>query len=326
MLCLFPGVRLRTPGLRAERSPILFDGLSIVTDLELPSHLSTAYADIWQKTVNSGREIDQKFAGRGFVSVQAEIDLLNQAFGCESYRIFLESHSNSHAFERHRALEMGMHARLAAAELAGVDELDSFWNEVITHSDLGGLSKQSMLRRYFPERLDALLKPLLPPLLEAQSRERREICRLYSKPKVMLFDKQTSALRKEVCNAVMADAYGKLGFGIFNAKKGVHIYSKKISEEYAIFVEIDVPMLEKNYIEHRASEAVYWPMVPFDRTIYLGSPKTTRKIWITFPPIHNSISATRRERYDSTQSLEILIRADALWYELTISEFEKELK
>lgn len=296
-----------------------------MTDLELPPHLSTAYAEIWQKTVNSGREIDQEFNRRGFVSVQAEINFLNQAFGSESYQRFLECQSDTDAFERHRALEMDMHARLAAAELAGVDELDSLWKEVLTHSGLGGLSKQSMLRRYFPERLDALLKPLLPPLLEAQRREQRDICRLYPEPKVMLFDKQTSVLRKEVCNAVMADTYGKLGFEIFNTKKGVNGYSKKISEEYAIFVEIDLPLLEKTYSEHRSSETVYWPMIPFDRTIYLGSPKATKKMWVTFPPIHNCISAGRRERYDTTRSLELLIRADALWYELTISGFEKEL-
>lgn len=297
--------------------------LPIMNELGLPLPLSKAYADIWRKVIASGREIDQEFIRRGFVSIKAEIDFFHRVFGPMSYEVFLNAQSENNAFERFRAHCNEVDARLIAADKSSAAELDVLWNMVIEDLQLDAFFKRSALMSLSPERLDALLEDHIPAILESQREEQRRVCRLYPAPAIPLFDRETTALRKEVYNSVMADAYGALGFTVFKRKRNLDIYAKALSPEYAVIIEPDALLLEKQYNGHRFFPTTYWPLITFDRVCYLGSSKKQdHRRWMTFLPPHNCIAATRR-RYDDTRSLEVVIRADALWYELTIAPFEK---
>jgi hypothetical protein len=291
--------------------------------LVLPEPLCKAYAEIWKRTLASGREIDLEFIRRGFVSVKAEIEFFHRVYGPKSYEVFLESQANETGFESFRTYDGEVLAKLSAAERSSPSDLNALWGEVLEDSQLDCFSKQGKLRRFFPSRIDALLEPYLPALMEAVREEHRQICRLYREPPILLRDSETAPLRKEVYNAVMADAYGALGFSVFKRKRNLDIYAKVLTPDYAIIVEADATVLQRHHSGMRTSPTAYWPLMIIDSTCYLGSPKKQdARRWMTFLPVSNCIASDRRSRYEDTSSLEVSIRANALWYELTIAPFE----
>jgi len=291
----------------------------------LPGPLGSAFRGLWQKTLSSGREIDQEFVRRGFVSVQAQIDFQNRVFGPRSYEIFLETQTDPTRFERYRDHVNETFSSLAAAEGSPAGVPERAFSEVLADPDLGS-GKWSLLGRFFPDKLDQLMLPHMSALEAARMEEQRRICKLYSEPGMRLFDDESMGLRKEACNAVLADAYGALGFVMFKRKRGVDVYCKPLTPSHAVVIEFDPVLFERHYSGWRRS-SVQRPTMPLDRVCYLGSPRKGDKTrWVTFLPINNCIAASMGRSYDDTRSLEVAIRADALWYELTIAPFEQAVR
>lgn len=297
-----------------------------MNELGLPSALSAACSDNWKRVERSGREIDQEFVRRGFVGVQAEIDFMQRVFGPASYGAFLEVQSSPEAFERFRAYDSQVRERLELARSSSSSDPEETWAAILNDQNLPSHSKTTFLKVLSSARYEALLMPHIPPLLAAQKEEQANVCKLYSEPATPLYDKSTVTLRKEVCNSVMADAYGALGFKMLKRKKGVDVFTKVLSSKYAVIIEPDGILLDKPCPWRRSSPAVYWPLVQYDQFCYLGSPnKQGREQYFTFSPIMNCVAASRLSRYDDTRSLETVIRANALWYELTIAPFERSV-
>lgn len=296
-----------------------------MNEMGVSGALGAAFHALRTKTLESGREIDQVYVQRGFVSVQAQIDFHNRVFGPRSYENFLQSQADPAAFERSRDRSNALYASLGEAERTSRSALDAMWNDVLEDPLLGGYTKSSILQRFFSARVDELVAPHMQAIEEARLEEQRRVCTLYPEPGVPLFDDEKIGLRKEVSNAVMADAYGALGFTMFKRRRGLDIYCKALTPSHAVIVELDPVLLEKHYQEW-ARSAVQRPMMPLDRICYLGSPrKADNTRWLTFVPINNCV-ASMGWRYYDTRSLEVAIRAGALWYELTIAPFEQAIR
>lgn len=297
-----------------------------MNEMGLSPIVSSAWADLWRMSIASGREIDQEFIARGFTSIEAEINFFRQVFGPKSYDVFIDAQSEKVAFDRFRAHCGAVDAKLVALDNSSASEVEALWNAVLDDPELDAFFKRSALLSLSPERFYTLVEGHIPKILESQREEQHRICRLYPPPGVPLLDRETTALRKEIYNAVMADAYGALGFTVLRRNRNLDIFAKILSPEFAIIIEPDAMLFEKHYTERRFYPTSYWPLITFDRICYLGSPKKQdKRRWITFLPMQNCIAATHR-RYDDTRSLETVIRSDALWYELTIAPFENAVR
>ena len=293
---------------------------------DLPAELVKAYVDNSHRILTSGRLIDENFIRRGFASVQAEICVLNEIFGQESYQIFLDAQSDDRAFEEYRTYDNEVLAKLAAAEAASRDQLDALWDALLIDDRLSAYSKQNKIKRFFPARYDSLFAPYIHKITDAMEEEVRNFCQICVDPPLSLFDAKSADIRKKTCNEVMEDAFGRLGFSIYKKKNKLASFSKKITSRYAVFIEPDIALMERHYSGQRMFRTAYWPIIPFDRECYLGSAdKKVSARWATFLPTHNCVADSRRSRYDNTQSMEVMIRADALWYELAVVPFERAI-
>lgn len=73
-------------------------------------------------------------------------------------------------------------------------------------------------------------------------------------------------------------------------------------------------------------ELIYWPLIPSEIWCHLVPTNEQGKNQkIPLVAGQRCIASGCRERYDDTQSLEVMIRANALWYEFNIQPFEKDV-
>lgn len=296
-----------------------------MNDVALPPSISKAREENWKRVEASGHEIDLEFIRRGFVSVKAEIDFMQKVFGTTSYDMFLEAQSSSEAFERFRAYDDDIRERLDAAQRNSAEAYDAMWDVILHDPRLPSITKAVFLENISRQKYHELIFPHIPFLVNSRKDEEKNICNLFLDSSVSLYEKSKSSLRKDVYNAVMADAYGALGFNIFKRKQGVDIYIKILTEEYAVFVEPDVVLMNKHYTQG-VSDLAYWPQIPFSRVLYLGSPEKGNNCqYAVFAPTVNCVAATHLANYGDTRSFEVLIRANALWYELAVMPLEKAI-
>lgn len=272
----------------------------------------------------SGRDIDDGFISRGFSGVRAEIDYKNDAYGAATYDVDLGVHASAESFKDYRSLEKELYEWLDEVDgLPPGGARDEAWDRVLRDQRLPSFLKGDALSSIDKVRYDAMLETYAPAMRDAIVAERENVCRLVPLPGVSLLDDSTVELRKEALNQCMLDAYGALGFQIFKAKKGVRSYIKDLGNGCAIIIEPDVLSLQSKYRKAILPAGVYWPLLAYDRWCWLSSvtsKHTDRSPLVT--EIHCA-SAWRKSRYEDTRSLEAMVRADALWYELTLAPFEK---
>ncbi|MEG3792719.1 hypothetical protein V1318_21590 [Lysobacter sp. CCNWLW3] len=206
-------------------------------------------------------------------------------------------------------------------------ERDRAWEEIVQDSRLPSLLKSTALRSVNRAKYEAIIEFHASALREAMHEERQGVCRIYSEPAISLRPADKIELRKEVLNAVMSDVYGSLGFKVFRKKKGVNSYVKPVAMDLAIIVEPDVVALQQKHAENFVvPPTVYWPLMMLEIFCYLGpASRKTEHESIIIAAGGECVASWRRNRYDDTRSLEAMVRADALWYELTLAPFEQHL-
>ncbi|MEH6415671.1 hypothetical protein [Pseudomonas sp. CGJS7] len=291
---------------------------------EIPLALVTAWSNYGAV---SGAVIDRQFIDRGFSGVQAQIDFIRSVYGPNAYEADIEAHSSLEAFMRMRGLADEIDTTVAIALNGDESQLDSIWLTILDDPRLPSFLKQDALRNLSNERYEALIAPHVPALKKALLEEQSTVCRLYVEPAIALLDKEAISLRKEVFNAVMSDAYGALGFEAVKKKQKVNIYRKQLSSSYAVVIEPDVVTLGRDCrLDKRyRSPLIYWPLLTYDKSCYLTSASGEDKFF-HFSSGVRSIASERRCRYDSTLSLEVMVRADALWCEIALAPFEQIVK
>jgi len=293
---------------------------------ERPS-ASEIWSDYAKGSQISGRYIDQQFVESGFSGVQAEINFRKSVYGAASYDADIEAHSSDEAFKRYCVLRDELNQKLPLLDGLSLAERDVAWEEVVQDARLPSFLKGTALRSINRAKYEAIIEFHAPALREAMYEERQRVCRIYAEPAISLRPADKVELRKEVLNSVMSDVYGSLGFEVFRKKKGVNSYIKPVAMDLAIIVEPDVVALQQKHAENFvAPPSVYWPLMMLEIFCYLGSAsKKNKQESIIIAAGGECVASWRRLRYDSTQSLEAMVRADALWYELTLAPFERYL-
>ncbi|WP_408951391.1 hypothetical protein [Lysobacter sp. Hz 25] len=296
-----------------------------------PAATPPALYPLWARYLErhriDGRQIDKEFVHRGFTGVTAEIEFINSIYGPNTYEIDIEVHSSATAFQRYRALESEALKSMRASLTSSPEERAGAWAEVLDDPRLPSFLKRTILRSLSNPKFDALVSRHLPELRGALAKERQKICRIYSNPPVSLHQTEMIPLRKEAFNTIMSDAYGALGFDVLKKKKGVNLYVKAITSEYSVVLEPDIVAIERKHMESPSTqELIYWPLIPSEIWCHLVPTNEQGKNQkIPLVAGLRCIASGRRERYDDTQSLELMIRANALWYEINIQPFEKDV-
>lgn len=298
-----------------------------MSDLGDPPAIFAAWADYVNKDRLSGHQIDQQFVRRGFTGVGAEIDFRDRVYGAGTYDADIEVHSSVEAFSRYRVLESEIYEKLDIAEKSSFAKRDDMWEEVLHDPRLPSFLKSTALRSLNNERYEAMALPHVLVLRDALREEQETICKLYTGSVISLRETEMIELRKEVLNSTMWDAYSPLGFKVFKRKKNVNSYIKTLTEDYSIIIEPDVTAIQARHVATPSpSPLVYWPLMTFENRCYLGPVRKQDKGQdISLVAGKMCAASWRRSRYDDTRSLEVMIRADALWYELTLAPFEKSV-
>lgn len=273
-----------------------------------------------------GAVIDQGFIERGFSSVRAQIEFIGAVYGPHAYAVDLETHSSQQTFLRTRALAEEVEARTAALSDGFGDEADQLWTSIAKDARLPSFVKRDAFRAISEERYGALIAPHVLVLKQALINDQHTLCTIYSEPAISLYSKDRTNLRKEVLNATMLEAYGALGFEPFKTKQKVRSFIKRVSPQYSIVIQPDIVALNGDYSarEQYESPLIYWPLISYDRSCLLTSADGGTKILHLGSAIR-CIALERASSYDTTLSMECMIRADALWYELALAPFEREL-
>jgi hypothetical protein len=290
------------------------------------SGIRKAYARYIAEDLPLGKSIDEQFIRKGYVGVEAEIDLLNKALGELSYDAFIEMQSSPDAMSKVQRRDEEIRSKFSDAKKR-LESIDGLIKIVVEDSVLPGQIKYSILRRYVPHELDELLKPHMPHFQKKINEEQESLCRLYPPPQPDLHSQEKCLTRKEIYNSVAADAYAELGFVRLKANRKTYVLAKKISQKLLIVIECDVTDLEKDYSCSKTLFSTYWPNIPINRLVRLFDMENSKSApLVDFGIAPTSIAATRLFRYSDSCSLEIAVRAHATWYEMTVSPFEEILR
>jgi hypothetical protein len=290
------------------------------------NRLRKAYANFAMSMAPSGKSVDKKFIQLGFSGVEAEINLLNRALGERSYDAFIEAQASVDVMSEAQMRDEELRTKFADANQRR-ESANELIGKVVEDSILPGQFKYSILKRYAPNELEMLFESHMLQFQKKISEERERICKLYSSPCVDLHDKKNVSIRKEIYNDVAIDAYSRIGFSQQKKLRKMCVLSKPISPKLALVIEPDVILFEKDYSSSSRADSTYWHDIPICQFIKLVDISNSQsEPLIEFDVVPNSIAATRLFRYSDSCSLEIAIRAHAIWYELTIAPFEETLR
>lgn len=289
----------------------------------LPPAISAAWSSNRESLQASGRSIDEAFVQRGFTATKALIDFKTNVYGPGTYDAFLEAQSSPEAFEIFRARDTASMERIKSARNSPLEDRLEVCNLILNDHQLTDYTKDNALAILCEAKREELFRKYVPSVQEAQISEQAALCTIY-RDSISLLGKEAVPIRKEAYNATMADAFGSLGFVPASTKRGVNSFSKKLTKTFSIFIDADISTMERDHSRAGFSPLRYWPTVGFDGTSYLGSTSPRGKQrYITFLPVMNCVAASQLSGYDDTRSLEMMVRRQALWYELTAKSFER---
>jgi hypothetical protein len=271
----------------------------------------------------NGRQLDEAFIAPGFVGIEGEINLLDAAFGNDSYRAFLTATSSERERASFRRKSDALRDEfLSARSIAG--GLDPVIGRLISDPAIPGQGKHELLRRFAPQRAMELLTPLMAAYRSSIERETALICKMHREPCLSLLGKSTLKTRKAIYNEVSVDAFHHLGFQAKKRTRGPVTLAKQIDSGNIVEVELDHHTIENHHFLSGSTDATaYW------RKIFLGMNMTlihrSRRadaIEIPLGVAMNAIAMTRMTRFDCSCSLEVAIRAHAFLYEWVFLPFE----
>lgn len=284
-----------------------------------------AYVHCRAEMTRSGREIDQEFIRQGFVVVQAEIDMLERVYGEGSYELYIDCQSDAQRFEEMRRYTTEVAESLEAVEKEDNGRLAGMWDVVLSNKNLVFYSKELLLIRFFENRYGPYILSHLGPIRIAQREQNARLSTFYPPPSAELSDEESIVLRKRIYNTVMADTFGPLGFSRYKQKKGLDLYRRQLDHGYSIIILPDVQCMERVMFGFGPAPWKYSGMNALDMTFYLAREDNYNERIFPFLPIHNCLAMTWLRDYDNASSLEVAIRANALWRTLQLQYFDSKL-
>jgi len=292
----------------------------------LPPELVKPVVAEFRKLKKDYRSIDRTFIARNFLSVEALIQRDEKLFGEGSYEKYVYVSTHLERIDEWRTISDGLHRQLVDEyEAKGQKPPLKYVKQILSHTEIPHYSKQRLLRRHFEQQYEELIAKYRPMLQEKAQEERRLLCSLWGdyEPVRLMMDKDLIPLRKEVFNTVMADAFGALGFEKRNRRKGVDFYFKPLTARYSIVVATDIPNLERIVYDPGPENDKHSVGIRLNWLTHIGSAnKKDKTAWFFFYPLPQCYASEIYLDFKDPQSLEVCVRAYALYYELTIGTFE----
>lgn len=270
-----------------------------------------------------GSKIDEIFINSGFQRVGAKIDLMKSVFGPNSYDAFINSLANEEFFEIVRRWESEIRGVISKSDL-GVDSVrNDLWDMVALDDRLPGPAKEALLSEISLSRYRAALEPEIDAFKSAIELEKDSLCAYCERPDLPLFGRDLIGVRKSVWNEVAGNIFSNLGFSVKRKTQGLPVFFKPLTGNYLIKIECDAPTFLKPFVGSKP-RWVYWPLLRIDVCFSLVAATDLKSDLLKFS-INNCVAATQRSLYEDSRSLEVAIRANALWYELMVLKFSESI-
>ncbi|WP_139119924.1 hypothetical protein [Xanthomonas graminis] len=259
--------------------------------------------------------IDEIFVDRGFSSIQGEMALAATIFGPDSYHKFIENQSSPEHFvaAKERASELGL--RIGEGKATSRDEVNKAVRLILDDPILDLLRKRNLLVRFFPEQFGQMLSAHLPAYQESVEQEVENLCVVTRGAAIDLTGGESVIARKQIFNEVARDAFAKIGLSVAGEKDGLLRFSGVGSDGAKISAQMEPSSLTRIYLTYMWPTIRYWPLMQFSLVVKKRV-KGEKKAAIMMPPDVQSLAALRLGKYEDSHSLEIAVRALALWIEL----------
>ena len=273
---------------------------------------------------HNGRHLDETFIAAGFVGVEAEINLLDAAFGIDGYRAFLAATCSERGRDAFRRREDAIRDRfLSARNLPG--GLDAVIDELISDPVIPGQAKYGILRRFAPQCAAQRLTPWVAAYQASISKEISLICKMHREPCISLLERSTQKTRKSICNDICLDAFNAFGFQAKKKIRGLVSLEKRLDPGNTICIEVDHHAIENaRYPSDSTDITQYWRKIPLDlKMTLIHRSGRASAIEIPLGISMNAIAVTRMMQFDCSCSLEVAIRAHAFLYQSIFLPFER---
>jgi len=259
--------------------------------------------------------IDETFVDRGFSSIKGEMALAATIFGPDSYHKFIESQSSPELFvvAKERGNELGV--RLDEWNATSRDEVNKAVGLILNDPILDFLRKRNLLVRFFPEQFGQMLSAHLKGYQEGVQQEIENLCVVTRGSAIDLKGGESIVARKQIFNEVARDAFPKVGLAVAGEKDGLLHFSGVGSDGAKISAQMEPSSLTRIYVTHTWPTIRYWPLMQFSLVVKKRV-KGEKNAAIMMPPNVQSLAALRLGKYEDSHSLEIAVRALALWIEL----------
>jgi len=259
--------------------------------------------------------IDEIFVNRGFSSIQGEMALATTIFGSDSYHKFIENQSSPELFVAAKERESELGVRLDEWNATSRYEVNKAVGLILDDPILDFLRKRNLLVRFFPEQLGQMLSAHLPAYQESVEQEVENLCIVTRGAAIDLKGGEAIVARKQIFNEVARDAFAKIGLSVAGEKDGLLHFSGVGSDGAKISAQMEHSSLTRVYSTHTWPTIRYWHLMPFSFVVKKRA-KGEKKAAFMMPPEVKSLAALRLGRYEDSHSLEIAVRALALWIEL----------
>lgn len=292
----------------------------------LPPDLVKLIAQKFKWLNDNYRIVDQTFIERGFHFLEASIRCDEEICGKGSYDYFIYCMTHMNLIKEWRTESDNIIDQLDDRYKQGELDLESYFDEVLSHPKLKCHTKKQILRVKCRDKFEALMKQYRPILLESRARENREIATLWRdhEPTRLIMYEDKIPLRKEVFNSVVLDAFGKLGFEQRSKRKGIIDLYKPLNDRYAMIISTERHLWERIGQDRGVAYDDVYTGVTMNWLIHVGSSeKKDRSEMLYFRGMPVTYASDLYRRYRDPQSLEVCVRAAALKYELTYSVFEQ---
>lgn len=243
------------------------------------------------------------------------MSLATAVFGSDSYQKFIENQSFPELFVAANGRESELGVRLGEWKATSREEVKKAIELILDDPILDFLRKRDLLVRFFPEQFGQMLSAHLEGYQESVEQEVDNLCVVTRGSAFDLKGGESIVARKQIFNEVARDAFPRVGLSVAGEKDGLLRFSGVGSDGAKISAQMEPSSLTRIYTTYTWPTIRYWPLMQFSFVVKKRV-KGEKNAAFMMPPDVQSLAALRLGKYEDSHSLEIAVRAFALWIEL----------
>ncbi|NYF20489.1 hypothetical protein HDC36_001950 [Xanthomonas sp. JAI131] len=243
------------------------------------------------------------------------MSLATAVFGSDGYQKFIENQSFPEFFVAANGRESELGVRLAEWNANSREEVNKAIGLILDDPILDFLRKRDLLVRFFPEQLGQMLSAHLRGYQESVEQEVENLCVVTRGSAIELKGGESIVARKQIFNEVARDAFARIGLSVAGEKDGLLRFSGVVCDGAKISAQMEPSSLTRVYMTYTWPTIRYWPLMQFSFVVKKRV-KGEKKATFMMPPDVQSLAALRLGKYEDSHSLEVAVRALALWIEL----------